>query len=61
VKEFVIDAARGVVHHATAARPECGLDEIPEGARQERASQLEATMVMKTRHYRACPHCYQHG
>lgn len=61
MKEFVIDTERGVVHHAANARPECGLDDIPAEKRQERADQLDATMVMKTRHYSACPFCYGHG
>lgn len=57
-KEFVIDTRAGVVHRRSHAGPECGLDGIPVGARQERESELDATMVMKTRHYKACPRCY---
>jgi drug/metabolite transporter (DMT)-like permease len=57
-KEFVIDTREGVIHRLSHATAECGLDRIPEGARQERESELDATMVMKTRHYRACPRCY---
>lgn len=55
---FVIDTRNGIVHRADHAGPACGLDDIPPEARQERERELDATMVMKTRHYRACPQCY---
>lgn len=55
---FVIDTAAGVVHRAATARPECGLAALDPAHRQEKATEFEATMVMKTRHYRACPFCY---
>ena len=56
--EWVIDTSRALVHRASRARPECGLDRIPPGARQERESELDAMLVMKTRHYMPCPHCH---
>lgn len=55
---FVVDTSAGVVHRAATARPECGLHALDAADRQEKATEFEATMVMKTRHYRACPHCY---
>lgn len=58
MKEFVIDTGARLVHRRSRATPECGLDRIPEAARQERESELDATLVMKTRHYRPCPRCY---
>ena len=58
MNEFVLDTSRGLVHRRSHAMSDCALDAIPAGARQERATELDATMVMKTRHYRACPHCY---
>lgn len=57
-KEFVIDTREGLVHRRSHATPACGLERIPDAARQERESELDATLVMKTRHYRPCPHCY---
>lgn len=59
MQEFVIDTLRGVVHHAPELRPECRVEDLPPEARQERSDQIEATLVMKTRHYSACPYCYQ--
>lgn len=56
-KEFVIDTSRGLVHRRSRATAACALDEIPPAARQERATELDAAMVMKTRHYKPCPHC----
>lgn len=56
--EFVIDTRAGVVHRRSRLRPECGLDHVPAARLQERDDELEATLVMKTRHYFACPHCY---
>ena len=55
---FIRDTATGVVHRAATATPACGLDRLDPAHRQEKATEFEATMVMKTRHYRACPHCY---
>jgi len=55
---FIIDTAKRVVHRAATATAACALDAIPPEARQERATEFDTTMVMKTRHYAACPHCY---
>lgn len=58
MKEFVLDTSRGLVHRRSRVTPACALDAIPAGALQERETELDATMVMKTRHYMPCPHCY---
>ena len=56
--EFVIDTRAGVIHRRSRAGPACALDAIPPDARQERERELDATMVMKTRHYSPCPRCW---
>lgn len=55
---FVSDAREGVVHRLATAGPACGVDAIPREARQEFTDEFKATMVLKTRHWRACPRCW---
>lgn len=52
---FYADRVAGVVHRAAAAGPSCA---VPGAARVEIADERKATMVLKTRHWRACERCW---
>jgi len=56
--EFLIDTVHGVVHRRTFLLPSCGLDDVPRDKILEKEFELDATVVMKTRHYAACANCY---
>ncbi len=57
---FLIDTANACVHRLDGAVPACALDAVPEASRQFAVDEARATMVLKTRHYSACVHCYRY-
>ncbi len=57
---FLVDTDREVVHRLDGVTAACVINGIPEEARQFAANEARATMVLKTRHYSACDHCYRY-
>jgi proteasome lid subunit RPN8/RPN11 len=55
---YLADTNGRVVHRVGMATPSCAIAAIPSDARMEITDEHRATMVLKTRHYVACPHCW---
>ncbi|HVL48793.1 MAG TPA: hypothetical protein VM889_09575 [Candidatus Thermoplasmatota archaeon] len=54
---FVIDPRHRRVHRSSTLKEACAR-EIPASTASFRDTMLDATLVMKTRHYLPCPRCW---